>query len=131
MLGTSVLSSVGCQEYLVVFDMEAAMNLKAMKLQAIEDSVAGAAVIETRGDEVLIDGLAVTDRTLVELIERRLEREVGAEETVTDALAIGARVLDREATGAEVEAVRHELKHAAAEAERSFADRARSIEEGS
>ena len=114
----------------MLFDMEAAMNLKAMKLQAIEDSVAGAAVIETRGDEVLIDGLAVTDRTLVELIKRRLEREVGAEETVTDALAIGARVLDREATGAEVEAVRHELKHAAAEAERSFADRARSIEDG-
>jgi hypothetical protein len=109
----------------VRFDMEAVRNLAA-----IEETLAGGAVIETRGDEVLIDGLAVTDRTLVELIERRLERDIVAEETVTDALAIGARVLDREATGAEVEAVRHELKHAAAEAERSFADRARSIEEG-
>lgn len=106
------------------FDMEAVRNL-----QAIEDQQAGA-VIETRGDEVFIDGLAVTDRTLVELITRRLEREIAADETVTDALAIGARVLDREATGAEVEAVRHELKHAAVEAERSFADRARTIEEG-
>jgi hypothetical protein len=109
----------------VLFDMEAVHNL-----QAIDEALAGGAVIETRGDEVFIDGLAVTDRTLVELIERRLERDIASEETVTDALAIGARVLDREATGAEVEAVRHELKHAAAEAERSFADRARSIEEG-
>jgi hypothetical protein len=108
----------------VWFDMEAVRNL-----QAIGESATGA-VIETRGDEVFIDGLAVSDRTLVELIERRLEREIAADETVTDALAIGARVLDREATGAEVEAVRHELKHAAAEAERSFADRARTIEEG-
>lgn len=107
------------------FDMEAVRNL-----QAIEEQSAPGAVIETRGDEVFIDGLAVNDRTLVELIERRLEREIAADETVTDALAIGARVLDREATGAEVEAVRHELERAAAEAERSFADRARSIEEG-
>jgi hypothetical protein len=105
--------------------MEAVRNL-----QAIEQGLAAGAVVEARGDEVFIDGLAVHDRTLVELIERRLEREIPADETVTDALAIGARVLDREATGAEVEAVRHELKHAAAEAERSFADRARTIEEG-
>jgi len=108
----------------VLFDMEAVRNL-----QAISDGATGA-VIETRGDEVFIDGLAVSDRTLVELIERRLEREIAADQTVTDALAIGARVLDREATGAEVEAVRHELRHAAAEAERSFVDRARVIEEG-
>ena len=109
----------------MLFDMEAVRNL-----QAIEEQAATGAVIETRGDEVFIDGLAVTDRTLVELIARRLDREIAAAETVTDALAIGARVLDREATGAEVEAVRHELQHAAAEAERSFADRARTIEEG-
>ena len=109
----------------MLFDMEAVRNL-----QAIEEAVAAGAVIETRGDEVFIDGLAVTDRTLVDLITRRLDRDIPADETVTDALAIGARVLDREATGAEVEAVRHELKHAAAEAERSFADRARTIEEG-
>jgi hypothetical protein len=109
----------------VLFDMEAVRNL-----QAIEQESTAGAVVETRGEEVFIDGLAVTDRTLVQLIERRLERDIAAAETVTDALAIGARVLDREATGAEVEAVRHELHHAAAEAERSFAERARSIEEG-
>jgi hypothetical protein len=115
----------------VLFDMEAVRNLQAIENQpSLDEQAPAGAVVETRGDEVLIDGLVVNDRTLVELIERRIEREIAAAETVTDAIAIGARVLDREATGAEVEAVRHELERAAAEAERSFADRARTIEEG-
>jgi putative lipoic acid-binding regulatory protein len=48
---------------------------------------------------------------------------------VIDALEIGARVLDREATGAEVEAIRRELERASTEAEHSFAERARTISE--
>jgi hypothetical protein len=93
------------------------------KLQFAEQSV------ELRGDAVVIDNLVVEDRTLVELVERRLEREIGALETVTDALEIGARVLDREATSAEVDAIRHELERASAEAEHAFAERARTIGE--
>jgi hypothetical protein len=85
--------------------------------------------VELRGDAVVIDGLVVEDRTLIELVERRLEREISALETVTGALEIGARVLDREATGAEVEAIRRELERASAEAEHSFAERARTISE--
>ena len=85
--------------------------------------------VELRPDGVHIDGLLVEDRTLVELIERRLERQIGAEETVRDALEIGARVLDREATGAEVDAIRRQLEHASAEAEHAFAERARKISE--
>ncbi len=83
--------------------------------------------VELRQDGVYIDGLLVEDRTLVELIERRLERQIGAEETVRDALEIGARVLDREATGAEVDAVRRQLERASVEAEHAFAERARKI----
>jgi hypothetical protein len=83
--------------------------------------------VELRQDGVYIDGLVVEDRTLVELIERRLERQIGAEETVLDALEIGARVLDREATGAEVDAVRRQLERASVEAEHAFAERARKI----
>jgi len=86
--------------------------------------------VEIRGDAIVIDSLVVEDRTLVELAERRLEREIAALETVTDALEIGARVLDREATGAEVDAIRRELERASAEAEHSFAERARTIAEG-
>jgi hypothetical protein len=98
--------------------MEAAQTLQLHK-QAVE----------LRDDGVFIDGLFVGDRTLVDLIQNRLEREIGAEETVVDALEIGARVLDREATGAEVEAIRRELERASTQAEHAFADRARKIEE--
>jgi hypothetical protein len=85
--------------------------------------------VEVRGGAVVIDNLMIEDRTLVELVERRLEREITALETVTDALEIGARVLDREATSAEVDAIRRELERVSAEAEHSFADRARTIAE--
>src|SRR2546421_4665871 len=85
--------------------------------------------VELRGSAVVIDNLVVEDRTLVELVEGRLERDIVALETVTDALEIGARVLDREATGAEVDAIRRELERVSAEAEHSFAERARTIGE--
>ncbi len=83
--------------------------------------------VTVSGDEVLIESLAVEDRTLVELIEHREGREIPAPDTVASALEIGARVLDREATGAEVDAIRHELERASAEAEHAFAERARRI----
>jgi hypothetical protein len=85
--------------------------------------------VELRGRSVVIDNLVVDDHTLVELVERRLEREITALETVTDALEIGARVLDREATGAEVDAIRRELERVSTEAEHSFSERARTIGE--
>jgi hypothetical protein len=85
--------------------------------------------VELLGETVVIDSLVVEDRTLVELVERRLEREISALETVTGALEIGARVLDREATGAEVDAIRRELERVSSEAEHSFAERARTIGE--
>jgi hypothetical protein len=85
--------------------------------------------VELRGDAVLIETLLVADRTLAELVARRLERDVPAHETVTDALEIGARVLDREATGAEVDLVRGEFERASAEVERAFTERARAAAE--
>jgi hypothetical protein len=99
-------------------------------VRTLQTVLPSAPAVNVNGDEVLIDGLAVEDRTLVELIERRLDREISAIETVTDALEIGARVLDREATGAEVDAIRRELERASAEAEHAFAERARKIAEG-
>ena len=110
--------------------MEAVRTLKKLETLPLESELEHAdATVSVHGDEVLIDGLAVEDRTLAELIEHRLAREIAAVETVTDALEIGARVLDREATGAEVDAVRRELERASAEAEVSFAERARQIGE--
>jgi hypothetical protein len=85
--------------------------------------------VELHGDAVVIDGLVVDDRTLVELVARRLEREIQPAETVTDALEIGARVLDREATGAEVDFVRNEFERVSAEVEHAFGERARVVAE--
>ena len=85
--------------------------------------------VDVRDGSVSIDGLHVDDRTLAELVERRLELGVSAEETVTDALEIGARVLDRESTGAEVDFVRREFEKLSSEVERSFAEKARAVAE--
>jgi hypothetical protein len=85
--------------------------------------------VDVRDGAVSIDGLRVDDRTLAELVERRLEQGISGEETVTDALEIGARVLDRESTGAEVDFVRREFEKLSGEVERSFADKARAVAE--
>jgi hypothetical protein len=85
--------------------------------------------VEVRDEGVHIEDLLVVDRTLVELIERRLERQIEPEETVRDAIEIGARVLDREATGAEVDFVRREFERVSTEVEHAFAERARQIAE--
>jgi hypothetical protein len=85
--------------------------------------------VAVRDGVVTIDGLVVDDRTLVDLIERRLERDIDAEQTVTDALEIGARVLDREATTAEVDFVKREFERVSSEVEHVFTDRARAVTE--
>jgi hypothetical protein len=85
--------------------------------------------VEVRDGAVFIDGLLVQDRALAELIERRLELDLSADDTVRDALEIGARVLDREATRAEVDFVKHEFERVSAEVEHSFADRAKQTSE--
>ena len=71
----------------------------------------------------------VDDERLADLVERRAEQGISAEETVAAALEIGARVLDREATGAQVDFVKHEFAQAAAEVERSFSERAQAVGE--
>jgi len=103
--------------------------MEAVRSLNIQEPLTGGRV-ELRGGAVVVEDLTIEDRTLVQLVERRLEREIAALETVTDALEIGSRVLDREATGAEVEAIRHELERASAEAEHAFSERARQIAEG-
>ena len=85
--------------------------------------------VEARDGRVSIDGLVVDDRTLAELVRRRLEQRVSAEDTVVDALEIGARVLDREATGAEVDMVTREFERVSSEVERAFTDKARVVAE--
>jgi hypothetical protein len=83
--------------------------------------------VEVRDGRVLIDGLVIDDRTVVELVESRVEQGVDADESVRDAVEIGARVLDREATQAEVDFVRREFERASAEVEKAFVQRAERV----
>ncbi len=99
--------------------MEAARSLHIQRGQP------GEAAVEVRDGSVEIDRLVVRDPTLAELVERRLERDVPPAETIVNALEIGARVLDREATGAEVDLVERRF----AELEHAFAEQARGITE--
>ena len=87
------------------------------------------AAARVEGGAVVLDGVTVDDRTLVDLVERRLEQGISVEQTVVDALEIGARVLDREGTAAEVDFVRREFERVSGEVERSFGERARKVGE--
>ena len=89
-----------------------------------------AAATRVERGALVIDGLTVEDRTVVELVERRLEQGTPADQTVTDALEIGARVLDREGTAAEVDFVRREFERMSSEVERAFTERAGRVAEG-
>ena len=78
--------------------------------------------VRVLGDRLLVDGLVIDDDTLV-----RLARE--AEDPgrlVRDAAEIGARVLDREGTAAELDFVRDELE----KVETAFVEQARRVYEG-
>jgi hypothetical protein len=79
------------------------------------------------GDRVAVDGLIVDDDTAVRLVR---EREDAGEDTVAlllDALAIGARVLDREQTGANADFVKSEFEKAARELQSDFGEQTRGL----
>ncbi len=72
-----------------------------------------------------IDGLVVDDETAVRLAA---ERDDPAR-FVVEAIEIGARVLDREQTGANAEFVRAEFEKTARELDNAFVERARAVAE--
>ena len=85
--------------------------------------------VSVLGDRVKIDGLVVQDETAARLVRERVEAGGDPAATVRDAIEIGARVLDREQTGANAEFVKNELEKVAKEVEHEFSDRARSVAE--
>lgn len=82
-------------------------------------------LVSVQGDRVKIDGLVVADETLVRLVSEAVD----ADEITRDALEIGARVLDREQTGANAEFVKTEFEKVAKAVESEFGDRAKSAAE--
>ena len=85
--------------------------------------------VRTLADRLVIDGLVVADECAVRLVREREEANEDPARAVTDAIEIGARVLDREQTGANAEFVRAEFDRAAREVEAAFTERARSVGE--
>jgi len=97
--------------------MEAATPLRQSQVSAI-------------GDRVTIESLVVHDGTAARLVRERADAGADPAGTVTDAIEIGARVLDREQTGANADFVKTELEKVAKEVEHEFSDRARIVAEG-
>jgi hypothetical protein len=66
---------------------------------------------------LIIDGLVVDDPAAAELVRARAEAGEDPARVVSDAIEIGARVLDREQAGATVEVLRQDLETASREVE--------------
>jgi hypothetical protein len=85
--------------------------------------------VRTQSGRLWIDGLVVDDACAVRLAEERQNANEDISRLVLDAIAIGARVLDREQTGANAEFVRSEFEKAARELDSAFVERARLVAE--
>jgi Uncharacterized protein conserved in bacteria (DUF2130) len=83
--------------------------------------------VRTVGDRLAIDGLVVDDDSAVRLAREREESGDDVVAVVTDAIEIGARVLDREQAGANAEYVKAEFGKVSKEVEHAFADKAREV----
>src|SRR4051812_16021169 len=64
---------------------------------------------------LLIDGLHVSDPCATQLVQARSEAGEDPTKTVTDAIEVGARVLDRQQAGATVEVFRADLERSTRE----------------
>jgi hypothetical protein len=85
--------------------------------------------VRTRAGRLHVDGLVVGDECAVRLAAERERAGEDPARLVTDAIEIGARVLDREQTGAHTEYVKAEFERAAHELDAQFVERARRVAE--
>jgi predicted metal-dependent hydrolase len=85
--------------------------------------------VRTQGARLWIDGLVVDDACAVRLAREREQAGEDVARLVADAIAIGARVLDREQTGANADFVKAEFEKAARELDAAFVERARLVAE--
>ena len=86
-------------------------------------------VVRTVGDRLAVDGLVVSDECSVRLVREREQAGEDTVRTIVEAIEIGARVLDREAAGANAEFVRNEFEKVSKEVEGAFSERARQVAE--
>jgi hypothetical protein len=75
----------------------------------------GDGAVRALDDRLVIEALTVTDRRAARVVRERAEAGQAPQRTVSDAIEIGARVLDREDVAAEVDYVRAEFERHSAE----------------
>ncbi|HEY1277233.1 MAG TPA: hypothetical protein VGF25_20165 [Thermoleophilaceae bacterium] len=85
--------------------------------------------VRTVGDRLAIDGLVVEDDCAVRLVREREQNGEDPVRSVTDALEIGARVLDREQAAANAEYVKTEFERTSRQLEQEFTEKARKVAE--
>jgi uncharacterized protein DUF2130 len=75
--------------------------------------------VRTFNGELLVDGLRVDDEVVVEMVHERERRGESVDRLVKQMIEVGARVLERESTGAQADVVKAEFDRLTAE----FGDR--------
>jgi hypothetical protein len=85
--------------------------------------------VRTQGDYLVIDGVVIRDRCAVRIVTARESAGEDPVKAIEDAIEIGARVLDREQTSADVDFVKSEFERISSEVETAFTDRARTVAE--
>jgi hypothetical protein len=85
--------------------------------------------VRTAGETLVVDGLVVADPCAVRLAREREDAGESPAKLVTEAIEIGARVLDREQTAAHADFVKAEFERAARELDATFVERARLVAE--
>ena len=85
--------------------------------------------VRTLNDELLIEYLLVADQHVVRLARELEEAGDSPEHVVREALEIGARVLERQKTGADVEVLRKDLERTSQDVERTLAANAEKVAE--
>src|SRR2546423_724701 len=85
--------------------------------------------VTTTGNRLTVHDLTVEDEAAARVVREREQAGDDPVKTVTDAIEIGARVLDREQAAANAEYVRTEVEKSAQELDRQFSHKARPFEE--
>ena len=90
----------------------------------IDDGAAADGSVRAIDDRLVIERLEVADARAARLVRERAEGGQSPAQAVRDAVEIGARVLEREGTAAEVDYVRAEFERVAGEARRQMLEQA-------